>query len=826
MSVGVVGSPGTSRGIAVANNLAIIADDTAGIQIIDISNTYAPTLLGNYNTPGAAYDVVIKNNLIYVADRTAGLQIIDISNPSTPALLGSYNTPGSAYGIAIQSNVAFIADGSTGLQIIDISDPTTPTLIGNYNTPGSAESVVIEDHTAYIADGNAGLHLIDITDPNAPTPLGSYDTPGYAYDVAITNKVAYVADWEFDDLQIIDISDPTLPTLYAALKTNNAADGIAVAGNTIFVADYDAGLAIYDASNPSAPKILTSLDTVGFAEDVTIASNTAFVADRSGLQIFDFLNRWTLSGTPSRADVGNYEIKITATDDLGGNVYESFLLRVEGPPQRNENIPEQIAKVGRDFHYFMPQGMITDPNNDPIAFSANQWDSLLSDYVPLPPWLQFNGVSASFSGRPRTLDTGHYNITIHATDHIQDMPSLAVPFLLDVSYPPVLNQPIPTQITRINLPYQLLIPSDTFIDQDFNPLSYFVTGTSDTPLPNWLNYSTSTRTLSGIPLTPQETEISITAIEPDGGRTSTTVALIVVNNLPPELIRGLPTQYAQVKQEYRLDLADNHFVDPEGDTITYTTARNDGGDLPAWLTFDSQTGVFTGTPANIDTKAWRDAVYSIDVVASDHLGATTGLNFDLHVTGTSMTEKLIKIGGSTVPLIALFAAAYKKRSLLLNRYKPQRYQKIADTIMIGQPYSRKLETPISKVGTVRARCPSNTTLKPLRCCSRLFFNTRTYPGGALLPRWLHYNPACNTLSIRTGAQPTLQDQGDLIIEVRDRNDIIQEQFLVRVTEELEQLATYVSDDETADQFEQADAISVGKMPDETAIELDLVTLGV
>ncbi|MBI4007386.1 MAG: hypothetical protein HY354_02705, partial [Planctomycetes bacterium] len=49
-----------------------------------------PTLLGNYNTPGYAYNVYVSGTTAFVADDSSGLQIINVTNPAIPALLGNY----------------------------------------------------------------------------------------------------------------------------------------------------------------------------------------------------------------------------------------------------------------------------------------------------------------------------------------------------------------------------------------------------------------------------------------------------------------------------------------------------------------------------------------------------------------------------------------------------------------------------------------------------------------------------------------------------------------------------------------------------------------
>ena len=90
-----------------------------------------PTRQGYYDTTGYSTGVTVSGNYAYVADASAGLQIIDISNPSSPAIVGNYNTPGNAFSVVVSGNFAYVADYNGGLQIIDVSDPVHPSLAGS-----------------------------------------------------------------------------------------------------------------------------------------------------------------------------------------------------------------------------------------------------------------------------------------------------------------------------------------------------------------------------------------------------------------------------------------------------------------------------------------------------------------------------------------------------------------------------------------------------------------------------------------------------------------------------------------------------------------------
>lgn len=69
------------------------------------------------------------------------------------------------------------------------------------------------------------------------------------------------------------------------------------------------------------------------------------------------------------------------------------------------------------------------------------------------------------------------------------------------------------------------------------------------------------------------------------------------------------------------------FTDIDGDTLTYSAVLSGGGALPAWLSINSATGAFSGTPMDVNAGS-----YIIVVSANDgHGGVTAALPFTLTV---------------------------------------------------------------------------------------------------------------------------------------------------------------------------------------------------
>ena len=68
----------------------------------------------------------------------------------------------------------------------------------------------------------------------------------------------------------------------------------------------------------------------------------------------------------------------------------------------------------------------------------------------------------------------------------------------------------------------------------------------------------------------------------------------------------------------------------DGNPLSYSAHLAGGGALPAWLSFDSATRTFSGTPANGDV-----GTLSIDVIANDGNGGTVTETFDVVVANAN-----------------------------------------------------------------------------------------------------------------------------------------------------------------------------------------------
>ncbi|QDT89881.1 Calx-beta domain-containing protein [Gimesia algae] len=256
-TAGAFSTTGSANDIEIAGNIAYVADGSAGLRVLDISDLDNIIEIGHYDTSEDALVVRVSGSTAFVAVGDAGLIALDVSDPGSGiSLLGSYNSPGEAQDIQISGTTAYLADGSAGLLVLDISDLDIISLSGAYDTPGSASAVQVTGTTAYIADGDAGLIVLDVTNPSSGiSMLGSFDTSGQTLDVEVSGTTAYLADGS-SGLKELDISDLDIITQSNSipLPSGHMLHSIELTGHFALVAVGGSalqGLLVYDLSDNS-----------------------------------------------------------------------------------------------------------------------------------------------------------------------------------------------------------------------------------------------------------------------------------------------------------------------------------------------------------------------------------------------------------------------------------------------------------------------------------------------------------------------------------------------------------------------------------------------
>ena len=214
------------------------------------------------------------------------------------------------------------------------------------------------------------------------------------------------------------------------------------------------------------------------------------------------------------------------------------------------------------------------------------------------------------------------------------------------NHAPTINKALADQTARVGSGFSYQFPADTFSDADSDPLTYTASS-----LPNWLRFNASTRTFSGTPQSEHVTIspmiVRVTASDTAGTSVSTQFALRVeqpesAQNAAPLQNQTIPDQTATVGQAFSFVFSESTFRDPDGDALTYSASG-----MPDWLSFDSATRTFSGTPGADDLL---EAARLITITASDDHGASARASFYLSLRAASTSAASISISSAATEL--------------------------------------------------------------------------------------------------------------------------------------------------------------------------------
>ncbi len=191
-----------SKDIKIYQNYAILINESADIQIYDLTDITNPTLTGTF-TPdgGGSHNCIVEGDYLYVSGNhgNGGLEIVDISNPAAPVEVGQFQ-PFYYHDLDIRNDTV-CATGiyGDGIDLIDVSDKTSPSLISRFNYAGSGS------HNAeFSADGS---HVF-IGDEIGPS--GNHIR---AFDISDPQNVSLVAELKLDTISVVHnsyVMDDTL----------------------------------------------------------------------------------------------------------------------------------------------------------------------------------------------------------------------------------------------------------------------------------------------------------------------------------------------------------------------------------------------------------------------------------------------------------------------------------------------------------------------------------------------------------------------------------------------------------------------------------------
>ena len=173
-SVGSVYTDGYARDVAMFGPRAYAVDHPAGFYVLDMTRDDPLDPVGALQSASAPRHVEILAAKPGIAVLVGGvpydplrvlrtedrpddprgtLQLYDVSDPAAPTLINTYPTPGNAQRAEFEGTLAYVADGPAGLSVVDLADIASPQVVGTFQTRHAARDVAVGATAVLVLDG-------------------------------------------------------------------------------------------------------------------------------------------------------------------------------------------------------------------------------------------------------------------------------------------------------------------------------------------------------------------------------------------------------------------------------------------------------------------------------------------------------------------------------------------------------------------------------------------------------------------------------------------------------------------------------------------------
>ena len=223
---GMSATRGQAVGVAISGAHAFVADNSIGFDVV--RTTGEVTAVGEYLADGFPRGIGAAGDFVFLADQPAGLIVIDVTQPASPAPVGQLALSGARARVIVPQGTT----GSVAPAIVCVTagaaGPGQPGYQGSGGTRNS--------------EGSSYLQVVDVSDPTAPVIAAPIPTSEQPRGIVLHGEHAFVVSAGM--LEIFDVSEPSQPTRTASQRVGSGANALAVNDESVFVATDD-GISIF-----------------------------------------------------------------------------------------------------------------------------------------------------------------------------------------------------------------------------------------------------------------------------------------------------------------------------------------------------------------------------------------------------------------------------------------------------------------------------------------------------------------------------------------------------------------------------------------------------
>jgi len=315
-----------------------------------------------------------------------------------------------------------------------------------------------------------------------------------------------------------------------------------------------------------------------------------------------------LSGIPTNAKVGEWEINVSVRDQWGlidWNIFTINVLNTNDDPTINIVVLDDTFEDRLFWHVFI--GYDIDPTDDVLTWYMDTNAAFLT----------MDSETGNVSGTPENNDVGSWWLNISVVDGNGGSAYLTLTLeIINVNDPPIIKTEDIPDATEDVLYYKVFNAED--IDPTMDMITWSITGSNA----DFVTIDPANGNLTMIPTNDHVGEywILIEAFDPYGGKDSRnyTFEVLNVNDEPSISTDLLPFAIEDEPFWFVLNGSD---VDPTQDTLEWSFISN-----AQFLTIDTSMGIISGTPTNDDVGNWW-----VNVTVTDGKGGYDFSNFTIEV---------------------------------------------------------------------------------------------------------------------------------------------------------------------------------------------------
>ncbi|GMU80834.1 MAG: hypothetical protein AMXMBFR47_07050 [Planctomycetota bacterium] len=278
-------TPGYGSLRTTIRNFAVAGGST-GLRVVD----ERARNIGGFRYAGVPEAIVVRDSIAYLACGAAGLQIVDVAEPAAPTLIATirpHNDYSGIRAVAAVGDRAYTGDSHGEVLAWNVGDPAHPVALGEVGPlQGTPTRIVADEQRLYVVTRRSyplesTLYAFDNRGA-MPTLAASIDFPAERAIWDISLKDGRLAVGQEGGMTVFDATDPAqLAEVLFVRVLNSAIRTVALAdASTLFAIDNSGHGRAYDIRDVQRPRYQGHFYT-GMRDRISISGNRLYAGGTS-----------------------------------------------------------------------------------------------------------------------------------------------------------------------------------------------------------------------------------------------------------------------------------------------------------------------------------------------------------------------------------------------------------------------------------------------------------------------------------------------------------------------------------------------------------------